>query len=208
MKRPAGVTRLAALLREQDSRATSVARLLHDETAPALVAIGFSLRALKGDPVLTEEVRTQLERAMETVRTASRQLHTNVVERSGLPLALEMLAEQVRRRGPAAIDVQLETSGRCPEQIGFPIYKIVELAAENIIKHSKASTARIAVQVAAGETRVEVSDNGCGFIVERVRRGLPGTGLVLMELYAKEIGFDLDIDSYPNRGTIVRTQTK
>jgi signal transduction histidine kinase len=92
--------------------------------------------------------------------------------------------------------------------MGYPIYKIVELAAENIIKHSKARTARIAVQIGADATRVEVSDDGCGFIVEKVRHGLPGTGLVLMEQYANEIGFDLEIDSYPNRGTIVRTQTK
>jgi signal transduction histidine kinase len=208
MDRPAGVTRLAALVREQESRATSVARLLHDETGPALAAIGFSLRALKGDPAMTEEVRAYLEQAMETVRAASRQLHTNVVERSGLPMAVQMLVDRTQQVSNTTIQLDLKSTGRCTPPTAYAIYRILELSLDNIVKHSKATNAEVVLSLSGNDVSLRVADNGRGFAVDSIKASPPGMGLILMEQYAGEIPLHLRIDSFPDQGTIIMSQTK
>ena len=63
MERPAAVARLAAILKENESRAAEVARLLHDDVGPTLSAVGFHLAALGADPAITAEIKSLLQNA-------------------------------------------------------------------------------------------------------------------------------------------------
>jgi signal transduction histidine kinase len=207
MDRPAAVDRLAAMLLEKDSRATEVARLLHDTAGPMLSAIGFHLHTLGGDKEAAAEIGGYLEQVIENVRLACNKLQTNVVERTGLPLAIELLAERLRNETGLQIRLTLDAKRRLRPAVAHAVYRIMELALENVARHSGAAEA--AVHLSVTETGLEgsIQDRGCGFAAKRTRTYPPGTGLVLMEAYAVGADLQLRVASTRSRGTIIRIQT-
>ena len=207
MDRPAAIGKLALMLMEQESRTTEVARLLHDNAGPTLSAIGFHLQALRGDASATAEIQGYLEQAMENVREACNRLQSNVVERSGLPLALELLINRQKEASGIQVKLQISSKRRFSANIGFAAYRVVEMALDNVIRHAGDPFA--GVQLTAGENGlvVTVQDKGCGFDTRETRLNPPGTGLILMESYAESANMQLRVDSMPGTGTIIRIQT-
>jgi len=203
MARPAAVDRLAAMLLERESRATEVARLLHDHAGQTLSAAGFYLHATGG----AGEVVENLEHVIESIRTACNKLQTNCVERAGLRLSIELLAEKLRREERLDVRLSLNVKHRLPTAAGFAVYRIIELALENVEKHSGIRIADVSVNVEESGINAKIQDRGCGFNVRKTLTYPPGTGLVLMNSYAGSVNLHLRIASTRRRGTIIEIQT-
>ena len=200
MERPAAIDKLAVMLQESESRAAQVARLLHDEVGPTLSGIGFHLQALGVAKEDLAPIQEYLEQAMAAVRTASNRLQSNVVERTGLPMALQLLVEQAAANRPVFENLSTRRFAGPPANA---MYQITVLALENACRHAKAK--RIVVRL-TGEG-VEIHDDGVGFDPERVRTHPPGTGIIRMETYAGSVNLHLRIASQPGHGTIVKIRT-
>lgn len=207
MDRPAAIARLAALLHEKESRAAEVARLLHDDVGQTLSAAGFHLHALGGDPEAVAQIRQYLEQAFDSVRLASNKLQSNFVERSGLPLAVELLIARIREEHRLPVQLTMKAGRRFPAPVGHAVYRVIELALDNVRQHAGATLAAVRLTADEDGLTAEVQDNGCGFDAARVRAHPPGTGLVLMESYAGNANLHLRIDSAPGQGTIVSIET-
>jgi signal transduction histidine kinase len=203
MDRPAAIAKLAALLLEKESRAVEVARLLHDDVGPTLSGVGFHLHAIGVDPATMDPIREYLEQAMDGVRAASNKLQSNVVERSGLPLALQLLVERQTAEHRTPIHLDTTNAKRLAPPIAHAVYRIIELALQNALQHAAASA--IHIRLSAGS--VEIRDNGVGFDPAQVRVSPPGIGLILMESYAGSVNLQLRVDSGPEQGTIINIQT-
>lgn len=83
---------------------------------------------------------------------------------------------------------------------GITIYRIIQEAANNTLKHSKSSVFRIAISMESDALNILLSDNGVGFDMQNCSRG---HGLYNMEKRCKELNGDISIDSQPGRGTTV-----
>jgi len=199
MDRPGGIDKLAALLLENESRATEVARLLHDEVGPTLSGVGFHLQALGVPAEQLRPIQEYLDQAMEHMRTASGKLQSNVAGRSGLRLALELLVERARGLAPASVTLRVSGTKRFPAPVAHAMYQVAELALQNARGHAEASE----IVVALADEGVEVRDNGVGFDVPKTRAYPPGAGIVRMETYAGSANLHLRLASTPGKGTIV-----
>lgn len=203
MDRPGGIDKLAALLLENEGRATEVARLLHDEVGPTLSGIGFHLQAL-GVPVeQLAPIQEYLDQAMEHVRTASGKLQSNVAGRSGLRLALELLVERTRAMTPAAVTLSVSGTPRFPPPVAHAMYQVAELAVQNACTHAGATS----IVVALADEGVEIRDDGVGFDVPKTRALPPGAGIVRMETYAGSANLHLRLASSVGKGTIIGIKT-
>ena len=207
MERPAAIGRLAAMVIEKESRATEVARLLHDNAGQTLTAIGFHLRALGGDKETASELGGYLEQAIESIRLACNKLQSNVVERSGIFPAIELLAERLRHEAGLAVRLQLDVKEKLPFLVGHAVYRIIELALDNVSKHSGTDTAEVWLSVNGDGLEAAIRDRGRGFATENARISPAGTGLILMESYAGAANLHLHVASTRSQGTIIRVQT-
>ena len=207
MDRPAAVDRLAAMLLEKESRATEVARLLHDNAGQTLSAIGFHLQATGGGKEAAAEITAYLEQVIENVRAACNRLQTNVVERAGLPMAIELLAERFRMENGLRVELSVDAKHRLPPPVAHALFRIVELALDNVKKHAETKKAEVRLSVTETSIIGTIRDRGRGFAVKRTRTHPPGTGLVLMEFYAVSANLHLAVTSSRSRGTIIRIQT-
>ncbi|HVX32330.1 MAG TPA: GAF domain-containing sensor histidine kinase [Solirubrobacterales bacterium] len=184
------------------------AQEFHDGVLQSLAAVRITLaaalqgtgpdraRKIEGAAEATveglEEQITELSRLINDLRPAS-------LERLGLPGALEALAEESANRGDLEVATEIALSGELTSDTERAVYRLVQEALNNVVKHAKARSAAVRVGTGAGRIEIEVRDDGDGFDPTLA----PGRGLLGMRERVELLGGTLAIDSRPGRGTTV-----
>jgi signal transduction histidine kinase len=190
-------------LREERVR---IARELHDVVAHALTVVtvqaGVGRRLMARRP---EEASIALE-TIETVgRTAQEELRVvlGLLREEGIGAAdlapaprladLTELAETVRAAG-TAVDLRIDGTEAClSPALQLSIYRVVQEALTNVVKHAPAAAATVAVAISDTDVRVAISDDGAdrGNDRPRGRAGTPGQGIVGMRERVSAFGGSL-----------------
>jgi two-component system sensor histidine kinase UhpB len=153
-------------------------------------------------------VREGIAEAAEGVRRIAQALRPPALDEAGLVAALEALVRSLRRAH--GLDIELSaarTPGRLDADAELALYRIVQEALANAVRHSGAS--RIAVSLEADEraVRVGIADDGRGFPTDHTQdQNGRGLGLVGMRERARNAGGMLEIESAPGEGTRVRAE--
>jgi PAS domain S-box-containing protein len=126
----------------------------------------------------------------------------------GLAVAFRTLAESYV---PDGVEVDLSFSGEepaLPDPIRTQAYLAMREAVRNAVKHSGCSRIGITLEVANGDLRGVVEDDGEGFDPEGVGKATPswGVGLRSMRERAEMLGGELRVDSRPGAGTKVEVK--
>ena len=187
---------------------------IHDGISQRLVTLSYRLdaasRSVPDDPRAAAE---QLEMARELVdltlqeaRAAIGGLRPPVLDDLGLAGGLASLARSIPQIG---IDVDLVET-RVPDHIEIALYRIAQECLQNVVKHAKATSARLTFVVDAGDAgdiaRLEIVDDGVGFDTFEHPLGsdeMGGYGLLSMAERAEIVGGRLNIRSRPGSGTAV-----
>jgi signal transduction histidine kinase len=193
-----------ALLEGQETERRRLARELHDETGQALASILLGLKALERD--VGEEplalVRELVDSALGDVRRLTVELRPPALDDFGLEAALERLASVIGERSALSVDVSVNMRGtKLPAEHETAIYRIVQEALTNVIKHAGAGSVSIAVTAPEGVVRAVVEDDGKGFSPRDVRE--QALGLVGMRERVQLLGGRLEIESSPGDGTTI-----
>lgn len=153
----------------QDAERARIARELHDEAGQVLTALAVHLRALEHD-VSDEEMRERIAGLRRSVGSASatlRQLATRLrpsaLAEQGLAAAIGELAARTREAG-IHVDVDLRgLDADIPDDVQVALYRVVQEALTNVVRHSGATSASVVATVHGGRIRVAVDDDGTGF---------------------------------------------
>lgn len=188
------------------------AQELHDEALQGLAAIRISLAsALQSDAAdrpqrlerAAEETVDRLEGQVTELSRLINDLRPAALERLGLPGALEALAEEASNRAGFEAETAIELGAELNGEEERVVYRLVQEALNNVVKHSRASKTRVAVALDGEEVRVEVEDDGEGFD-DAVTDG--GRGLVGMRERVETLGGEISVRSKPGQGTRVRAR--
>ncbi len=203
----------ADVLRGQEDERSRLAHELHDETVQALIALDQRLqlvaRTAQRDPqaalIKLDELRALTATTIDEVRRVIRDLRPIYLEDLGLMPALEMLIQGLRQpdRPALALTVEGEPQRLTPER-ELAIYRIVQEALNNAIKHAHAQRAEVTV-IFEADLQVSIDDDGVGFSVPDRAEALTELGhfgLIGLRERAELIGGRLTISSSP-RGTSV-----
>jgi signal transduction histidine kinase len=148
------------------------------------------------------EIAKLLDEAITQARSLARGLYPVKLEAEGLASALEELASNVTER--FGIDCVLN----CPDTvfisdnaIATHLYRIVQEAVTNAVKHSKANRIVIGVTAAGHEIAIKVADDGVG--IREPFGSRAGMGLHIMQYRARMIGGRLKVGRGENGGSII-----
>jgi signal transduction histidine kinase len=193
------------LVNAQEEERKHLSRELHDHVAQVLTGLRMELgrveRTTSGVAPGIAECKRLVDDLFRTVRNLALGLRPSMLDDFGLRAALEWLARDFMSR--SAIKVDLATEGdvdSLPEKHGTCVYRVVQEAMTNVVRHAHATHIRVAVSAKAGHLRVTIADDGIG--IEPGRRG-PGLGLRGIEERAKELGGAMTIGREGKHGTIV-----
>jgi signal transduction histidine kinase len=190
------------------------ARELHDETLQELGALRVLLDTAGGGRDLPSDSRQiaveHVDRGIRNLQGLITELRPSVLDELGVGPAIESLARRSSERLAVDINVDVDIASeqadgpsRLPPDIEATIYRLVQEATNNAIKH--ADPDRISVTVSRGDEVIEVTviDDGSGFDPETAERSF---GLVGMQERVSLAGGSLQIDSEPGSGTEVRAE--
>jgi len=204
----------SAITRSQEDERSRLARELHDETVQALIALDQRTqmieRICKRDPqaaaVKLSELRTMTATTIDEVRRVIRALRPIYLEDLGLVPALEMLTQALTERDGLAVTFAVEGEvGRLAPERELALYRIVQEALNNVVKHAQAKQVLVKLRY-ADALQVSIKDDGRGFLIpDRVDAltELGHFGLVGMRERAELIGAQLIVQSTPGVGTTI-----
>jgi signal transduction histidine kinase len=183
-----------------------IARELHD-----IVAHSMSLIAVKagiGNHV-AEERPAEAREALRVIEAASRgslaemrqllgvlrsEVDSPVLAPAPGPAGIPELVERARTAG-VTVSLSLDDTGELSEGIGLSVYRIVQEALTNVVRHAAPARCAITVAVTEETVRVEVTNTG-----PRVTRGPGGHGLIGMRERVAVYGGTFDAGPQPGGG--------
>jgi signal transduction histidine kinase len=189
-----------------------IAYAVHDEAGQLLVAVHLALAEMAREFPASQQQIDQIERLLKEVeghlRRYSHELRPTILDDLGWIPAVRFLAEGASKRTGLQIHVEATTSGRLPNATETALYRIVQEALNNAVKHAKPKNVWIRAWQKKRVLFCSVHDDGVGFDLRQQRKltGQKGLGLVAMQERVSAIGGTLRIESYPGRGTEVSLQ--
>ena len=201
---------LRRVVEAQELERRRLARELHDETGQALTSILLGVKAIRASssPAGAEraetEVRAQIVQALQDVRALAVELRPAALDDFGLVAALERLAETFQERSGLETMVQANIDGRLPAEIETVLYRVVQEALTNVIKHAGAEHVSIVLRSRAGSVAVTIDDDGSGFAADEVREG--ALGLLGMRERLALVGGTLEVESSRASGTTIAAE--
>ncbi|HEY7192011.1 MAG TPA: sensor histidine kinase [Vicinamibacterales bacterium] len=193
------------LVNTQEEERKNLSRELHDHVAQMLTGLRMELgRIERTSPALHSvvgECKRLVDDMFQTVRNLALGLRPSMLDDFGLQAALEWHARDCMRR--YAINVDLKMDGdfdTLPDKYRTCIYRIVQEAMTNCVRHAGAKNIRVDVSADNRELQVTVSDDGCGLNSAQRRQGL---GLRGIDERVRELQGTVTIASAQRQGTIL-----
>ena len=188
------------LTRTEAEEKQKLARELHDGLGQSLAALRLVL--LMGRNDTSGQALELVDSSIAEMRGVLNDLRPAWLEQ-GLEKALAYMAESLNRLDGFSCRLVVERSvPPFDETVSLNIYRMVQEALTNVVKHSKAASAVVTCGVGAdgGDYRITVSDDGIGFDDRAVDHGL---GIASIADRARMIGGTSRVVSAPGRGTTV-----
>jgi PAS domain S-box-containing protein len=207
------------LLNLQESERSTISRVLHDTIGQNISILDFNLTtmeeildeaSLERITGLIENMRSVIRETGDKLRDISSGLQPRIVQELGLAAGVNNLIERLRRTTGLKVETSVDLDElQFEESVATNLYRIVQEAFTNIVRHSKCSAVSFEMALADSRLVMVIKDNGQGFSLEDVNRReieQRGMGLFIMEERAKAIGGKLEIVSKPHQGTQLQVE--
>jgi signal transduction histidine kinase len=194
----------------QESERRRLALELHDETGQALTSILLGLKTIRSagnddDAERAERaVRALVVQALQDVRALAVELRPAALDDFGLGPAIERLAETFSERSGIETMVEASLDERLPTEIETTLYRVVQEALTNVVKHAGAEHVSIVISSRNRSVAATVDDDGRGFDGDDVRAD--ALGLLGMRERLALVGGTLAVESSPESGTTIAAQ--
>jgi signal transduction histidine kinase len=185
-----------------------IAYSVHDEAGQLLVAVHLALanlaqdipQAQRGQITQIEDMLTEVEKHL---RRYSHELRPTILDDLGWIPAIRFLAEGVSKRANLPIHIETKLTNRLPGPAETTIYRVVQEALTNAVKHAQAKNIWIRAWLKDNVLHCSIRDDGAGFDSQAVQASgsRKGLGLVAMRERLSAIGGTLWIESSQRRGT-------
>lgn len=185
-----------------------IAYSVHDEAGQLLVAVHLALANVAQDiPQAQRAQISQIEDMLNEIekhlRRYSHELRPTILDDLGWIPAIRFLSEGVSKRANLPIHIETKLTSRLPGTAETTLYRIVQEALTNAVKHAQAKNIWIRAWFKDKVLHCSIRDDGGGFDPQAVQAstGKKGLGLIAMRERLSAIGGTLWIESSQRRGT-------
>ncbi|HEY4359207.1 MAG TPA: PAS domain-containing sensor histidine kinase [Acidobacteriaceae bacterium] len=198
----------------QEEERRRVARDLHDSTAQELAVLNWNLTLLRKkvsneDPELQELVNETKAIALQCssrIRSATYLLHPPMLDDEGLPPVILRLTSEFEQRSGIRVTVDVpQELGRFADSIEISIFRVVQEALANVLRHSGSPVAYVRLKQQRGCLRLDVRDEGKQVrdrTITQPGQQRSGVGILGMRERIEQLGGSL-IVNVAEHGTIV-----
>ena len=196
------------LIRAHEEERSRVARELHDDLSQQIAYLAIRLETIKADePVKNQiqELTPAVKQLASSVHRISHELHPAKLKQLGLEIAIDSFCKETRLAHD--LDVEFLSEGvppDVPDNVALCLYRIVQEALQNTLKHGHARSATVELNVDEnGRLILTVSDDGKGFDTQTVP-SKSALGIVSMRERVRSVNGSITITSAPGEGTRIQ----
>jgi PAS domain S-box-containing protein len=194
------------LIEAQEQERVRIGRELHDDINQRLAMLAIELEQLQGNPSQVEqrvaEIRKGVAEISNDVQALSHDLHSSKLEYLGVVAGIRSWCKEFAERQRIEIDFRSDVSSVLPFEVGLSLFRVLQEALHNAIKHSGVGRVEVQLREAAGEIHLVVRDSGRGFDLEPALQG-KGLGLTSMRERVRLVNGTIAIESKPMGGTSI-----
>lgn len=190
-----------ALIYAQEEDRKRIARDLHDGIGQSLLLIKKQLETSHATTKANQQMITD---TLEEVRAISRDLHPFQLEKFGLTATLSEMIEKVDSASDLFLTKELEpVDGLLSVKAEINVYRTVQEALSNIIKHAGASAAKVTMHRTGNTVFLKIQDNGKGFDHELAVVSSKSLGLRTMYERISSVDGQYSIGKGSPKGTVI-----
>ena len=186
-----------------------MARDLHDSVKQQAFAASAQISAAKQllmkNPKKTAEHIEEAEQLMDTLRkeltNLIKELRSPSLEGKGLVAAIKDYSQDWSRRNKMELELRLQGARALPLEVEQTVFRIVQEALANIVRHSHAAMVEFTLKYTDTELICTIHDNGVGFDPNQVSLGF---GIRSMQERVSGLGGVLILESSAEEGTCVK----
>lgn len=205
---------LDRIISVQEEERRRIARELHDETGQAMTSMLLKLRAIEDATALPEAqhtargLRQVMSQTMKSIGQLARGLHPSILDDLGLIPAIRRYTSEYARLNRLNVNFQTfgMDSATLPQPVEITLYRIVQEALTNIVRHAAARMIFIRLDRYSDAVGLAVVDDGRGFDPEATLQLYAKSnqlGLFGMRERVALLGGTMDVDSRIGGGTTV-----
>ncbi|MFQ3543795.1 sensor histidine kinase [Halobacillus rhizosphaerae] len=188
-----------------------LARDLHDAVSQQLFALSMMAQACERSFDQNQsQAKEQLHEITQMALQAQTEmrallLHLRPVHLSGDTLSegIIKLIEELKQKCKLEFKLDIQNVQGLPQSTEEQVFRVVQEALSNILRHANAGEASIEMVPYQGEVFLHISDNGTGFQIEEKKSNKTSYGLKTMRERCEEIGGDFKIRSRVGEGTYI-----
>ncbi len=196
------------LINSQEDERKRLSNELHDSLGQNLLVIKNLLYLYNSSEIKNEDDLAQIselvKESLDEVKEISANLHPHQLEKLGLIKAISAMVKKIEKASGIKIDYSFsEISGLLSPDYEINIYRIIQESLNNIVKHSRASEAKLDIRLDRYTVTITIEDNGAGFDFqdrELQHRFTEGLGLKSMRERARLINSALAFESPASGG--------
>jgi PAS domain S-box-containing protein len=198
------------LINAQERERARLAREIHDDFSQRLALLACELefvrRMIGESPREASERLHLLQSSVGEIGTdlhaLSHSLHSSILEYMGLASAVDSYCTKMARQFQIQIEVHQNIPKTLPPGAALCLFRIVQEALGNAIKHGRASRIDVLLDGGGQAVSLTVYDNGVGFdLSSKLSSG--GIGMITMRERARMLGGTFDVLSQPGLGTLI-----
>ena len=194
----------------QEEERRTLSRELHDEFGQTMAAALVELSRIQNEMIDHDGTREQLARvkaelegSMRSIRDIALALRPSMLDDLGLVPALRWQGREVARRSGLAVRVEADDNPEfLPDAYRTCIYRVVQEALHNIVKHASATSAVVLFKANEEVLVLTIEDNGKGFRPDLEK----GMGLLGIEERVGRLAGVVRVSSVPNKGTSIQVE--
>ena len=197
------------LMDAQEQERARIGRELHDDINQRLAALAIQLEQLEQDPSdvqnLARNLRIQATEISNDVQALSHELHASKLEYLGVIKGMKSWCKEFAERQKLEIEFSNDMSSALQPEIGVSLFRVLQEALQNAVKHSGVKRFEVYVREDSGEIHLIVRDSGKGFEVQAALQG-KGLGLTSMRERVRLMKGTISIESKPMGGTTIHVR--
>ncbi len=197
---------LESKLEMQEQTFNTISREIHDNVGQLLSLAKVQLNIISQnetlDKTLLSDAKDSLSKAMIDLRDIAKSLNSERIQLFSLPEITGHELQRIDRAGIKLTAIHVEGKEQpVQEQKKLIIFRIIQEALHNILKHSEAENINVSFYYGEANVKIDIKDNGKGFDKELI--GRDGLGLQNIVSRASLIGGEARIDSSIDHGTTI-----
>jgi PAS domain S-box-containing protein len=195
-----------AVIQAEENERSRIAKDIHDGIGPILSSLKMYLEWLNKQefindhPDILDLSLKSINEAIITIKRTANNLSPHVLEKFGLPSALNKFVENIKKVTEIQFCMFIDLKDRFDHSVEISLYRIITECITNTIKHAQASEIELSLRQDDQLIYLTYEDNGRGFLLLDSLNGAKGLGINNINSRIKTMGGKVSIQTAPGNG--------